>query len=112
MEIKTPTKEERLAYHMRGIKMTLLPTVLGIAAGFISSPYVLSASYSSFSLLILAIAIYMQKLILPKLGVEAKTLDLKAWFYLSFMTFAFWFITWTIILTDLQGNAPMFGPLF
>jgi hypothetical protein len=112
LEIKTPTKEERLAYHMRGIKMTLLPAILGAAAGLLSSPYVLSASYASFSLLIVAIAIYLQKLILPKLGIDSKAFGFKDWFYLTFMTFAFWFITWTIILTDLQGKMPMFGPLF
>jgi hypothetical protein len=58
VEIKEPTKEERIAFHLRGIKMSFMPAVLGVLAGFISSPYVLSAPHQAFSFLI-------QKLLLP-----------------------------------------------
>ncbi|HMK47445.1 MAG TPA: hypothetical protein VK436_12540 [Methanocella sp.] len=42
MDIKTPTKEERIAFHIRGIKLVLMAAVLGILAGILSSPLFLS----------------------------------------------------------------------
>ena len=42
MEIKLPTKEERIALHKRGVKMILVTVLLGVLAGILSSPYFLS----------------------------------------------------------------------
>jgi hypothetical protein len=64
---------------------------------------------SSLGFLILALLIYVQKFIFPYLGIDSKRFGFKDWFFLSFMTFCFWFITWTLIL---NGPAPFFGPLF
>ncbi len=112
MEIKVPTKEEKIAFHLRGIKMSLLPAALGVLAGFLSSPYVLSAQYQSFSFLILAVAIYAQKYIFPFWGIESGKFDLKAWFYIGFMTFAYWYVSWAIIANGLPASGPQFGPFF
>jgi EMC6-arch len=63
----------------------------------------------NFAFLILALLIYVQKYIFPYLGIDSKRFGFKDWFFLSFMTFCFWFVTWTLLL---NGPAPFFGPLF
>jgi hypothetical protein len=116
VEIKTPTREERIASHLRGIKMTLIPAVFGVIAGFLSSPYVLSTPHQSFSFLILAVAIYAQKFVFPPWGIDSGKFDLKAWFYLGFMTFAYWYVSWAIIVNGMPAvngiPMPQFGPFF
>jgi|AGTN01.3.fsa_nt_gi hypothetical protein len=138
MEFKTPTKEERIALHRRGAKMIMVTMLLGVLAGILSSPYFLSQpvyapvmqnggtdlatapgvakptnpdapNHSSFAFLILAILVYAQKFIFPYLGIDSKRFGFKDWFFLAFMTFCFWFITWTVLL---NGPAPAFGPIF
>jgi hypothetical protein len=64
---------------------------------------------TNFAFLILALLIYVQKYIFPYLGIDSKRFGFKDWFFLSFMTFCFWFVTWTLLL---NGPAPFFGPLF
>ncbi len=108
MELKTPTREEKVASHVRGIKVVLLSSLMGVVAGFLSSPYFLSSSKVSFSFLILAVAIYVQKYIFPFMGVKSSEFVFKDWFFISFMSFCFWFITWTILL---NGTKPEFVPL-
>lgn len=106
MEIKTPTKNERIALHIRGVKMILVTSLLGVLAGFLSSPYILSQpiyingvltnplaqNHSNYALIILVIAIYAQKFIFPPLGIDSKRFGFKDWFFLAFMTFCYWFI--------------------
>ena len=116
VEIKEPTKEERIAFHLRGIKMSFIPAIFGVIAGFISSPYVLSVPHQSFSFLILALAIYAQKYVFPLWGIESGKFDFKAWFYVGFLTFAYWYLSWTIIVNGMPHvsglPAPQFGPFF
>ncbi len=109
MEIKTPTRDEKVATHTRGIKVVLLSSMMGAVAGILSSPYFLSTANVSFSFLILALAIYAQKFLFPLIGVKSSEFGFKDWFFVSFMTFCFWYIMWTIIL---NGPAPLFGPFF
>ncbi|HUL62844.1 MAG TPA: hypothetical protein VLT35_07250 [Methanocella sp.] len=68
-----------------------------------------ASDHSSFGVLILALLIYVQKFIFPPLGIDSKRFGLKDWFFLSFMTFCFWIITWTLLL---NGQPPAFGPFF
>ncbi len=49
--------------------------------------------------LFLLAGIVFQKHIFMVLGIDYSKLGGKDWFYQAFMTFAFWFITWTILLT-------------
>jgi hypothetical protein len=112
VEIKEPTKEERIAFHLRGIKMSRVPAILGVLAGFLSSPYVLSTAHQSFSFLLLALAIYAQKYLFPLWGIESGKFDFKAWFYVSFMTFAYWYVSWAIIANGMPASGPQFGPFF
>jgi ABC-type anion transport system duplicated permease subunit len=113
LEFKTPTREEKVAAHVRGIKVVLLSSLMGVVAGFLSSPYFLSAANVSFSFLILALAIYVQKYLFPFIGVKSSEFVFKDWFFISFMTFCFWYISWTIILNPPIGGQPqLFGPFF
>jgi hypothetical protein len=109
MEIKTPTKEERIAFHIRGVKMVLIPSLLGVLAGILTYLLFLNdPSVRPYSLIVLVLAIYVQKFIFPPLEIDSKRFGFKDWFFLSFMTFCFWFVTWTILL---NGPTPSFVPL-
>ena len=43
--------------------------------------------------------IVVQKHIFILIGMDTSRLGGKDWFYQGFMTFAFWFMTWTLLLT-------------
>ena len=118
MEVQTPTKEERIAKHVRSVKISLVPAVLGVIAGFLSSEYILSPAHQPFSFVILALAVYAQKYILPFWGVDTKKFAAKDWFYVAFLTFAFWYVSWAIIVNGMPLDpttklpVPAFGPFF
>ncbi|MGZ4864327.1 MAG: EMC6-like membrane protein [Halobacteriota archaeon] len=92
--VKADDKKEpgRQVKHVEGIKKTVLSSLLGIVGG------VASFYLSAYSLFILIVIIYSQRLILPRVGVDAKEFRATDWFFLVFMTVAFWFVTWTILL--------------
>jgi len=81
--------------------------VLGPQTGKQINPH--APNNAVYGVLILAALIYVQKFIFPYLGIDSKKFGLKDWFFLSFMTFCFWFITWTFLL---NGAPPAFGPFF
>jgi hypothetical protein len=112
VEVKTQTKEERIEKHVRSIKLSLVPAVMGTLAGFLSSSYVLSTPHQPIAFVILALAIYAQKYIQPLWGIDSSKFGGKDWFYLVFMTFAFWYVSWTIIVNGMPGGVPQFGPFF
>jgi len=85
-------KEKRLT-HIEGIKKTLLASLLGIFGGVLSY-----YAIPSFGILILLVVVYAQRLILPRIQIDLKEYQMKDWFYTGFMTFAFWFVSWTILL--------------
>jgi hypothetical protein len=84
--------QEKRVKHVEGIKKTALSSVLGIAGGVFS--YYLPA----YSFFILIVVVYGQRLILPRLAIDTKEFRLTDWFFLVFMTVAFWFVSWTILL--------------
>ncbi len=88
-----PEKGKR-ATHVEGIKKTLLASLLGIIGG------VLSYYVPSFGILIFIVVFYIQRPILPQLRIDVKEYQLKDWFYTGFMTFAFWFVCWTILINQ------------
>lgn len=58
-----------------------------------------------FSILILLAAIIVQKHIFMILRMDPSRLEKKDWFYQGFMTFSFWFVTWTIFLSGTAVTA-------
>jgi hypothetical protein len=100
-EKKPPTKatkaderpeSEKQIKHVEGIKKTLLSSLLGIIGGVFS--YYLPA----YGILILLILVYVQRMVLPRVKIDTKEFRFTDWFFLVFMTFAFWFVSWTILL--------------
>ncbi len=91
-------EDEKIVQHVEGIKKTIMASLFGIAGGIVSY-YLNVVSYGIIvGILILAILIYLQRQALPLVGITVKEFRSTDWFYLGFMTFAFWFVSWTILL--------------
>jgi hypothetical protein len=99
-EKKSPTKsdekqeQEKQVKHVEGIKKTLLSSLLGIAGG------VFSYYAPAYGILILLVVVYVQRPVLPRIQIDTKEYRFTDWFFLVFMTFAFWFVSWTILLNS------------
>ena len=98
---KQKTRADKQAEHIDRIKRTLTASLIGIFAGGLS--YYISTTYSTDSgllaFMIMIAGIVVQKHIFMLLRMDTEKLGAKDWFYQSFMTFAFWFASWTILLT-------------
>jgi hypothetical protein len=104
---KEKTKADKQAEHIARIKRTLVSSILGIFVGVLSY-YITIYITISFSkdagylaLMLMLTGIVIQKYIFKLMGMDIAKLGAKDWFYQGFMTFAFWFMTWTILLTSL-----------
>ncbi len=93
---KKRTIQEKQAEHMDRIQRTLIASVLGILAG--GGSFWMQDDPTTGILLVL-IASITQRYLLPPLRKGLPSLGAKDWFYQGFMTFSFWFITWTVLLT-------------
>ena len=88
------------------IERTLVACFAGIITGIISFFIVGDRAVSGINqatilaLLIMIAAILVQKNLFILMKIDPGHLSGKDWFYQGFMTFAFWFITWTILLTE------------
>jgi heme/copper-type cytochrome/quinol oxidase subunit 4 len=105
---KQKTKADKQAEHIARIKRTLIASLLGILTGVISywsggTPTATGLQANGFLAFMLMLAgIVVQKHIFIFLGMDTSKLGPKDWFYQGFMTFAFWFMTWTILLTSVS----------
>jgi len=105
---KQKTKADKQAEHIARIKRTLIASLLGIFTGILSywaggTPNAAGIQENGFLAFMLMLAgIVIQKHIFTLLGMDISKLGAKDWFYQGFMTFAFWFLTWTILLTSLS----------
>jgi hypothetical protein len=113
---KPKTVAERKKVQIDGIKKTVYPSVLGVAAGFTCfySPSIISqlpglsaiVSPDSVSLLpwhfalfvLIGITFLIQKMTYPLLGIDATEFKGKDWFYVEFMAVDLWLVTWTLLL--------------
>jgi hypothetical protein len=100
---KVRTQADKQADHIARIKRTLVASLIGILVGVIS--YYIGLSYPTDSgllaFMIMLAGIVIQKHIFILLGMDVSKLGAKDWFYQGFMTFAFWFMAWTILLTSM-----------
>jgi heme/copper-type cytochrome/quinol oxidase subunit 4 len=105
---KEKTKAEKQAEHVARIKRTLAASVIGIIAGGLSYwsggiPNAAGLQENGFlAFMIMLAGIVIQKHLFIFMGMDTSKLGAKDWFYQGFMTFAFWFMTWTILLTSTQ----------
>jgi hypothetical protein len=90
---------------------TIIAVLAGFLAGlicFVTEGAALQSGRSGsvlFSILILIAAILIQRHVFMLLRLNPSLLEKKDWFYQGFMTFSFWFVTWTILLTGSAVNA-------
>lgn len=109
---KAKTKADKQAEHIARIKRTLTASLLGIATGILS--YVLGGTPDQTGLqvdgflgfMLMLAAIVLQKHIFILLHMDTEKLGMKDWFYQGFMTFAFWFMSWAILLTWFMSTVP------
>jgi len=98
---KQKTKADKQAEHIERIKRTVAASLIGIFVGGLS--YYISISYSTDSgllaFMIMIAGIVVQKHLFILMGMNTDKLGGKDWFYQGFMTFAFWFMSWTLLLT-------------
>ena len=102
---KVKTKADKQAEHIARIKRTLIASLIGIGTGAIS--YYMGSIPDAAGLqnsgllgfMLMAAGIVIQKHIFILMGMDTAKLGGKDWFYQGFMTFAFWFMTWAILLT-------------
>jgi hypothetical protein len=100
-------RSEKQRAHLHRIERTLAACFLGLLAGWLS--YVIAGTPNEnmvqpnalLGLVVLAAAIVIQRHLFILLRLDTPPLGNKDWFYQGFMTFAFWFITQTILLTVL-----------
>ncbi len=92
----TDTADSRRA-HLRGITVTAVSALLGIASAFGS--YVLASGPDDTTVVfVLVAAILAQIPVLQATGIKPDFSG-KDYAYVAFMTFALWFVTLTILFT-------------
>ncbi len=103
---KQKSREDKQAEHINRIKRTLVASFMGIITGAISyytagvpDASGIQAGGSLLGFMLMLAGIVLQKHIFMLSGMDTTKLGGKDWFYQGFMTFAFWFMTWTILLT-------------
>ncbi|AAV46953.1 hypothetical protein BDK61_1014 [Haloarcula quadrata] len=87
-----------MSSHMRGLTVTTLTAVAGIAAAFGSNALAATPNDPQ-GVLVLAVAIAAQFPILRVIGIDTDDLSTKDVLYIGFMTFSLWFVSWGILLT-------------
>jgi len=100
------TRAEKQVEHRNRIKRTLVACFMGTLVGGLSfylsgTPDLATGLQENaiIGILLLAAGVVFQKYVFMFIGVDYMELSTKDWFYQSFMTFALWFMTWTILLT-------------
>ncbi|MEN6610286.1 MAG: hypothetical protein ABFC24_05540 [Methanoregulaceae archaeon] len=106
---KPQTHEEKVAAHVGRIERTAVACIIGIMVGIVSyylggTPDVTGKQADAILAVFLMLAgIVIQRHIFILLKIGGGKLSAKDWFFQGFMTFAFWFISWTILLTTLHA---------
>jgi hypothetical protein len=99
------TTAEKQRDHVNRIKRTLVGSLLGILTGVISflvippGDIIGLQSYTILALFIMLAGVVVQRHIFVLLKITTPKLGKKDWLFQGFMTFAFWFISWTLLLT-------------
>lgn len=113
-EIKQPevkkkklTPLEKQEQHIQRIKRTAAACFMGIITGVISFLIVPPGQvtgltdYMLLAIFIMLAGVVVQRHLFVLLKLNTPKLGNKDWFYQGFMTFAFWFISWSLLLSNL-----------
>ena len=99
-------KARKKAEHVNRVIRTAIACVLGMLAGLAS--FYLAGTMSMtdgtqpmpvIGLLILVLALVLQKTIFMVIRIDVSKLGKKDWFYQGFMTFVTWYLSWTMMLS-------------
>ncbi len=99
---KTP--EEKKKNYKDGIIKTIVPALIGTAAGFFCLFQLGSGTefpWLSVMLFVIIFSYYAQRLVYPVIGIDLKEFGKKDWFYVEFITIDFWLVVWTLLLNPL-----------
>jgi|SRR5208283_5381665 len=117
---KKKTRPEKQAEHIVRIKKTLVACIAGILAGILS--YYLQVTVKTdiglLAFMLMLAGVVLQRHIFILMQIDSSKLGAKDWLYQGFMTFAFWGMTWTILLSAMvpfagfssnisSGTAPL-----
>jgi heme/copper-type cytochrome/quinol oxidase subunit 4 len=106
---KKLTAAEKQVQHINRIKKTAIACFLGIITGvisFIIVPWTSLTGFNNYTMLALFLmlaGVVVQRHIFILMKLDTPKLNKKDWIYQGFMTFAFWFISWSILLSTVQG---------
>jgi uncharacterized membrane protein len=96
----TEQASERRSSHLRGVTVTAVATLAGVAAAVVSAAYLGTAATDRLGLAIVGGFVVVQLPVLRALGIDIDDFSTKDHLYVVFMTFSLWFVTWTILLTN------------
>jgi EMC6-arch len=111
---KTRTRADKQAEHIGRIQRTLIACFIGMFTGILAFylggvPDVAGLQNDGFLGVMLMLAgIVAQKHLFILIGMDTSRLGGKDWFYQGFMTFAFWLMSWAILLTVCVGTGPIY----
>lgn len=98
------SEESRFSDHTRGVVVTTVACLAGIAAAFVSALYLgvtADDAASTLAVVILGAFVMLQFPMLKLVGIDIGDFGIKDNLYVTFMTFTLWFITYTILLSTL-----------
>ena len=105
---KKLTAAEKQVQHINRIKKTAIACFIGIITGVISFIIVPATSltgfnnYTMLALFLMLAGVVVQRHIFILMKLDTPKMGNKDWLYQGFMTFAFWFISWSILLSTVQ----------
>ena len=89
---------DRRASHRRSILVTSIATLVGVAAGVLSS-MLATGPGDTLGLALVAAGVFAGLGAMRLVGVDVEEFSTKDHLYVAFMVFSLWFVTWTILLT-------------
>ncbi|PSP95145.1 hypothetical protein BRC91_03865 [Halobacteriales archaeon QS_4_62_28] len=90
---------ERMSSHMRGLTVTTIASLSGLAAGIVANEITGGAATDTLGIVVVVAAIVVQFPILKALGVDIDDFSTKDYIFVAFMTFSLWFVSWGILLS-------------
>ena len=104
---KKLTPREKQEQHIQRIKRTATACFMGIITGIISFLIVPPdqvrgfSNYLMLAIFIMLAGVVVQRHLFVLLKLNTPKLGKKDWVFQGFMTFAFWFIAWSLLLSNL-----------
>ncbi|GAD53531.1 hypothetical protein MBEHAL_2291 [Halarchaeum acidiphilum MH1-52-1] len=89
---------DKQAAHRRGVTVTTVACLTGVAAGLVSN-VVASGATDRIGVAPLVAALVLNLGIVRILGVDVEGFSTKDHLYTAFMSFALWFVTWGLLLS-------------